>query len=145
MYSSWMKSISKLSVFGIDWLVGWLVGWLVYLFDCISTVFGSFNVELSHFDKVQAIQILVYTQLNIKTVLFQTIQFCIRTQFSSIWPLDRTLSGVTIPGQSEPGSDGNKGVLRIPQSSSHTGALPSVCLVSYLGHSLGEFYLSAEK
>ena len=58
------------------------------------------------------------------------------TQFSSIWPINRTLSGATIPGQSEPGSDGNKGVLRIPQSSSITGASPSDCLVSYLGHSL---------
>ena len=38
---------------------------------------------------------------------------------------------------SEPGSDGNEGVLCIPQSSSITGTLPSDCLVSYLGHSLG--------
>ena len=35
-------------------------------------------------------------------------------QFSSIWPIDRTLLGATTPGQSEPGSDGNEGVLRIP-------------------------------
>ena len=31
--------------------------------------------------------------LNIKTVLFQAIQFSISRQFSSIWPIDRTLSG----------------------------------------------------
>ena len=38
-----------------------------------------------------------------------------------------------------------KGVLRIPQSSSITGALPSDCFVSYPGHSLGgESYSSAE-
>ena len=51
-----------------------------------------------------------------KTVLFQTNQFSISTQFSSIWPIDRTLSGVTTPGQSGPGSDGNEEVLRIPKA-----------------------------
>ena len=55
----------------------------------------------------------------------------------SIWPIDRTLSGATTPGQSGPGSDGNEGVLSIPQSSSITEALPSDCLVSYPGHYLG--------
>ena len=52
-----------------------------------------------------------------KTVLFQTIQFSISTQFSSIQPIDRTLSGATTtPGQSGPGSGGNKGVPRIPHA-----------------------------
>ena len=37
-------------------------------------------------------------------------------QFISIQPIDRDLSGATIPGQSEPGSKGNEGVHRIPQS-----------------------------
>ena len=37
--------------------------------------------------------------LNIKTVLFQVIQFSISTQFSSIWPINRALSGATTPGQ----------------------------------------------
>ena len=40
------------------------------------------------------------------------------------------LSGVTTPGQRGPGSNGNEGVLHIPQSSSITGASPSDCLVS---------------
>ena len=40
-------------------------------------------------------------------------------------------------GQSGPGSDGNEGVLRIPQSSSTAGTSPSDCLVSYPGHLLG--------
>ena len=53
-----------------------------------------------------------------KALSFQTIQFSISTQFSSIWPIDRTLSGNTIPSQSEPGSNSNEGVLHIPQSSS---------------------------
>ena len=51
-------------------------------------------------------------------------------------PIDRTLSGATTPGQSGPGSDGNKGVLCIPQSSSITEASPSNCFVSYPGHLL---------
>ena len=66
-----------------------------------------------------------------KVVLFQTVQFSIITQFSSIWPIDRTLSGDTTPSQSGPGSDGNEGVLNIPQSSSITGDSPSDCLVTF--------------
>ena len=79
-----------------------------------------------------------------KTVLPQTIQFSISTQLSSIWPIDRTLSGATTLGQSGPGGEGNEEVLRIPQSSSITGATPSDCLVSYPGDTLGGFYISAE-
>ena len=63
---------------------------------------------------------------------------------SSTWPIDRTLSGAITPGQSGPGSNANEGVFCIPQSSSTTGASPSDCLVSYLGHSLGKSYLFAE-
>ena len=84
-------------------------------------------------------------KINVKTVLFQTIKFSIGTQFSSFWPKDRTLSGATSPGLSGPGNDGIKGVLQIPQSSSINGTSPSDCLVSYLGHSFGESYPSAEK
>ena len=63
-------------------------------------------------------------------------------RFICIWPL----SGATTSGQSGPGSDGNKGVLCIPQSSSLTGTSPSDCLGSYPGHSLGGgSYPSAEK
>ena len=68
----------------------------------------------------------------------------ISTQFSSIWLKDRTLSGATTPGQSGPGSDGNKGVLCIPQSSCITRASPSDCFVSLSGHSLGKSYPSAK-
>ena len=56
---------------------------------------------------------------------------------SFIWPMGRTLSGATTPVRSGPGSDDNEGVLYIPLSYSITGASPSDCLVSYLGHSLG--------
>ena len=68
--------------------------------------------------------------LNVKTVLFEAIQF------SSMLPMDSTLSGPTTTGQSELGSDGNEGILNISQSSSITGASPSDCLGSYPGPSL---------
>ena len=48
---------------------------------------------------------------------------------SSIWPIDKTLSGPTTLGQSGRGSNGNEGLLCILQSSSITGALPSDFLV----------------
>ena len=58
-------------------------------------------------------------------------------QFSSIWPIDRTLSGTTTLDQSGPGSNGNEGVLCIPQSFSITGASPSDCFVSCTGTFMG--------
>ena len=42
-----------------------------------------------------------------------------------------------MPGQRGPGSNGNEGVLHIPQSLSITGTSLSDCLVSYPGHLLG--------
>ena len=44
--------------------------------------------------------------------------------------MGRTFSGVTTPDQSWPGSNGNEGVLQIPQSSSITEASPSDCIIS---------------
>ena len=73
-----------------------------------------------------------------KTVLFQTIQFSTSTQFSSIWPIEQTQSDATTLGQSGTGSDGNKGVLHMPQSSSITGTSRSDCLASYPGLLLWE-------
>ena len=58
-------------------------------------------------------------------------------QFSSIQPIDRTLSGAATLCQSGPGRDGNEEVLCILQSSSITGTSPSDGLVSYTGHSSG--------
>ena len=80
-----------------------------------------------------------------KYVLFQTIQFSIGTLSSFIWSIDRTFSGATTPGQSEPGNDCNEEVFHIPQSCSITGTSPLDCFVSYPGHSWGESYPSAEK
>ena len=74
-----------------------------------------------------------FKQFKSKTVLFQAIRFSISTQFSSIRPIDRIVSG-----QSGPESDAKEGVLCIPQSSSIVGTSPSDCLVSYPGDSLGE-------
>ena len=48
-----------------------------------------------------------------------------------------------MPGQSRPGSNGNEGVLRIPQGPSITGTSPSDCLVSYQDTRRGS-YPSAE-
>ena len=62
---------------------------------------------------------------------------------SSIWPIDKTLSGATTLGYSGPGSNGNEEVLHIPQSSK-TGASPSEGLILYPGYSLEESYPSAE-
>ena len=59
---------------------------------------------------------------------------------SSIWPIDSTQSGASLPSKSEHGSDSNEGVLRIPQSSK-SKALSSDCLMSYTVHSLGGLYL----
>ena len=55
-----------------------------------------------------------------------------------------SLSGATTPGQNEPGSDGNEGVLCIPQSSSTARTSLLDCLVSYPGHTLMGSYPSAE-
>ena len=71
---------------------------------------------------------------------------------SSIWAIDRTLSGATTPGQSGPGSKGNEGVLYIPKNTK-TRTSPSDCWVSYPGFMLGKVcvcvcvgsYPSAEK
>ena len=92
-------------------------------------------------------QSFVYTQLNDQTVLLQTIQFSISHLFAlslNSKEFYLTLLGVIPLGQSRLRSDGNEGVLDIPQSSSIIGASSSYCLMSSPGHSLGESYPSAE-
>ena len=61
-----------------------------------------------------------------------------RNQLNSIWRIDWPQSDATTQGQSGPESDGNEGVLRVPQSSSNTRTSSSDCLESYPVHSLGE-------
>ena len=63
---------------------------------------------------------------------------------SSIWPIDRNLSGTTSPGQSLLGNNENKEILPIPQISK-ARALPSEGLLSYPGYlHVGVAYFSAE-
>ena len=87
------------------------------------------NISISSYSVlIQLIQFsistdFVYTHLHVKTIPCQTIQYSVNT-------------GATTPGQSEPGRNGNEGVLCIRQSPSITGTSPSDCLVSYPGHSL---------
>ena len=59
-------------------------------------------------------------QFKFQIIIFQAIQYSISTQFSSIRPIDRTLSVTIITGQSEPGSHGSEGVLSLSQNSSLT-------------------------
>ena len=74
-----------------------------------------------------------------KNSSFRTILFSVITQFRSIRPI----SGPTTLGQSGPGTDGNEGVLRIPQSSSITEASTSDCLESYRRTVVGRAFPSA--
>ena len=85
------------------------------------------------------------SSLSNNSVLFGIIQFSIsillkcqncsissnsvlhKEKINSIWPIDKAISDATTPGQSGPGSDGNQGVLRIPQSSSIAGNTTSHC------------------
>ena len=120
----------------------------------MSKTFLFQAIHLSQIIQIQTILFsisidFVYTQLNVKTVLyytiqfsvstvtFQTIQFSISLQFNSIQPIDRALSGATSPGQSGPVINSNEGVFSILQSPSITGISPLDCLVSYPGNSLG--------
>ena len=82
--------------------------------------------------------VLLYNSHNLTSVI------CLHTVFS-IWPIHRTLSGASTPGQSGPGSNSNEEVLHVSQISK-AGASPSDNLVSYPGHSLagGGSYPSTE-
>ena len=61
-----------------------------------------------------------------------------------IWLIDMTLSGATTLDESEFGSNGNEGILCIPQNSK-IGASPSNCLEPYPGHLLWQSYPSAAR
>ena len=58
---------------------------------CIQVLQCITNNSIKH-------QSFIYSQLNIKTILFQIIQFSISIPVRSIWPIYRNLSGVTTPG-----------------------------------------------
>ena len=91
-------------------------------------------------DIFKTIQFNIGTYFSLPTVKWKnssilTIQSSVLILFSSVWPKDRTLSSATIPAKSGPGSDGNKGVFRILESSSSTESSSSECLMSYPGNS----------
>ena len=124
--------------------------WAIHRFKCQAVLFQIIQFSIStqfrcqkQFYFEQFISALVRSS-NVKTVLFCTIQCSINTQFKcknqyserSTVLFYLTLSGATTPGQNGPGSDGNEGVLCIPQSSNIAGTSPSDSLVSYPGHSL---------
>ena len=104
-----------------------------------TVLFQTIQFSIQKHFHFKQFSLALVCSLNVKRVLFQAIQFSIITQFSSIWPIHRTLSGATT------GSDVNKRVLSFPQGSSITGTSPSDCLVSYPGHALRvESYPSVE-
>ena len=78
-------------------------------------------------------------QLSINSIKHQSFVYIVKWSNSSIWPIDMTLSDATSLGKSEPGSEANKKILRIPQNSSIVRASPLDCLVPYPGLSLGVF------
>ena len=67
---------------------------------------------------------LISKQLNVQTILFQIILFSINALLSFSWPLDRILSGATIPCQRRPLSNGSEGEFCIPQSFNNAEASP---------------------
>ena len=116
------------------WLNFWNLQWTPPTLDlqaisiifCLSNFLGWFGLLLWHVNYCRLFN--AKSILYIWLVLFRTVQYSISTQFSSIWPIDWNLSDANSPGQSGPGSNDNKGVLCIPQSSTITGASPSDCL-----------------
>ena len=142
--------------FGLVWFYGisTIVGYLMpnpfctykqfyfRLFSLVNKI-KSFQVLLSITNNSIKNPSFIYTQLNVKAFQLLTIEFSIIGQFSSIWPIDRTLPDAATPGQSRTGSDGNKGILRISQCSSITRYSLSDCLIPYPGQKLEESHPSA--
>ena len=75
---------------------------------------------------VKNISISSYSVKSISSNSNNSVQHEYAVQFYGLKPIDRALSGTTIPG-----NNSNEGVLRIPQSCSITGTSQSDYLVSY--------------
>ena len=103
----------------------------------------SFNVKKPFHSKQFSLELA--RSLNAKTVPFQVVQFSISKHFSSIWPIDRTLSCASTPNQNGAGSNGNEVTFHIPKSFSVTWNSPSDCWAWYPGHSFEVCYTSAKK
>ena len=144
------KTVCKLFV------SSWLVVWVLWLIN-FCRLFNAKSI-LMKIVLFQTIQFSISTQLKCKynlivknisisnySVLRKTTPFGISMPLVLFNPY-RALSSANTPDESGPRSDGNEGVLRIPLSSRITGTLPSDCLVSHAGHSLGVgSYPTAEK
>ena len=70
-------------------LVGWLVG--CFVLWCIN----HFDKSLKQFSLIKVL-FFIYTQLHVKTVLFQTIQFNLSTEFQCQCILQPQLTGPCI-------------------------------------------------
>ena len=110
----------------------------ILLFHTIQfSISTRFNCQKCfYYKQIQLIKPLYFKQFSsaYKNCSFQSIQFSISAQFSSIWPIDRTLSGATTLGQSGPGSDSNEGVLCFSQSSSIKQIIDSLASLFLLTH-----------
>ena len=93
--------------------------------DCLFDLVEFYGISYCRLFNVKSIFIHINSPISSNSVWYKY------TQFTSIWPVDRTLSGDTTLGQSGPGSNGNEGVLCIPLISGITEASSSDCLVSY--------------
>ena len=103
--------------------------WLIYNIYCWYAMFISYQILfITHIKYIYMIckhfvdnilkraralfctwfQVLLCNSHNLTPII------CLHT-VCSIWPIERTLSGATTPGQSSPGSNGNEGALHIPQ------------------------------
>ena len=76
------------------------------------------------------------SSLDIETVLFQTIQFSISTQFWSIWPTDITPPGVITPARLDLEATAVKGYSALPKAPALLECYHQIFLVSYPRHSL---------
>ena len=88
------------------------------------------NNSISH-------QSLIYTVLDVETVLFQATNFSISTYFSFIWPIHRALSDAATAGWSGRGSDDNEWFFRITQNLQHYWNI-SIRLFNVISKSLVE-------
>ena len=79
------------------------------LFNAKSSLYKYIKYINNFLHSVKFFQELPYNSHNLKLVIWlHTV--------CSIWPIDRTLTGATTPGQSEPGSNGNEAYSTFPKS-----------------------------
>ena len=149
----------------VDWARQWRGAWhspkfrhhryLTRLFSVISrTLVGGQFIPSAEMESVYSTAPANWAihRVNVKTVLFQIIQFSISMQFkcekkkkqtknskvnkarfSSFEPIDRTCQVLPLRARVNLGTMATKGYSTFPQSFSIAGTSPSDCLVSYQG------------